>query len=151
VALAPFSVSQLRLALYPQLAASGGFEVAQLAAKKETQRAYALSAGAPGVPPAANYLRPPMTTNAPPPPAPAYVPPAFVQEAMVSAARRRLTIQRRGGQGNRPKTATLFVVATKTFPSATTGTMFLLPAPNWSRPLDAWLLLYNSVARLVAA
>ena len=54
-------------------------------------------------------------------------------------------------QGNRPKTATLFLVATKTFPSATTGTMSLLPAPNWSRPLDAWLLLYNSVARLVAA
>ena len=53
--------------------------------------------------------------------------------------------------GSRPKTATLFVVATKTFPSATTGAIYLLPAPNWSRPLDAWLLLYSSVARLIAA
>jgi hypothetical protein len=39
--------------------------------------------------------------------------------------------------GSRPKTATLFVVATKTFASATTGAMYLLPAPKWSRPLDA--------------
>lgn len=33
-------------------------------------------------------------------------------------------------QGNNPKTATLFVVATNTLPSATVGTMNLLPVPK---------------------
>ncbi len=40
-----------------------------------------------------------------------------------------------------PKIATLFGVATKTLPSATTGTTNLLPLPNRSRPFGAWLLL----------
>lgn len=44
-------------------------------------------------------------------------------------------------QGSSPNTATLSVLATKTLPSATVGAMNLLPAPNWSRPLAAWLLL----------
>ena len=45
------------------------------------------------------------------------------------------------GYGKRPKTATLFVVAANTLPSAIIGVMNLLPLPKWSRPLDAWLLL----------
>ena len=68
LALVPFSISQLRFALYPQLAASGDFESAPPAAKKEMREVDALYARAPAAgPPAANYLQAPMQTNAPPP------------------------------------------------------------------------------------
>jgi hypothetical protein len=84
VALVPFSISQVRYALYPQLAVPGGFEVNPLGAEEPTQPAHAMNAGAPAAPAAISRLRPPMTADAP---VPAYVPPsAFVQEAMVSAA-----------------------------------------------------------------
>ncbi len=43
--------------------------------------------------------------------------------------------------GSKPKTATPFGVPTKTFPFRMVGVMNLLPLPNWSRPLAAWLLL----------
>lgn len=44
----------------------------------------------------------------------------------------------------RPNTATPLVVPTNTLPFAIMGVMNLLPAPNWSRPPLAWLLLYSS-------
>ncbi len=43
--------------------------------------------------------------------------------------------------GSRPKTATPLGVPTKTLPFAIIGVMNLLPAPKWSRPALAWLLL----------
>ncbi len=90
VALVPFSISQVRYALYPRLAAPRGFEVGPLAAEKPTQPAHAMSAGAPAAPAAISRLRPPMTTGCVGCRRPGYVPPpAFVQEAMVSAARKQ--------------------------------------------------------------
>jgi hypothetical protein len=43
--------------------------------------------------------------------------------------------------GSRPKTATPVGVPTNTLPFTIMGVMNLLPLPNWSRPLLAWLLL----------
>lgn len=43
--------------------------------------------------------------------------------------------------GSRPNTATPFGVPTNTLPFTIIGVMYLLPEPNWSRPLLAWLLL----------
>lgn len=42
-------------------------------------------------------------------------------------------------------------MAANTLPSAIMGVMNLLPVPNWSRPPEAWLLLYNSCVKSFAA
>ena len=83
LALVPFSISQLRLALYPQLAASSGFEAAPGRRARHELPA--------GVSPAADYLQAPMESNAPPPmSAPVSVPPpALPRQAMMSAVRKQ--------------------------------------------------------------
>jgi hypothetical protein len=54
-----------------------------------------------------------------------------------SSARLRCALR----QGSKPNTATELGVPTKTLPSATVGVIYLLPAPRWSLPVEAWLLL----------
>src|SRR5436190_11833694 len=56
-----------------------------------------------------------------------------------------------GGTFSRPNTATPVGVPTYTWPLTIVGVMNLLPLPNESRPFAAWVVLYNSLARLVAS
>ena len=58
-----------------------------------------------------------------------------------SRQRRGTTPQDDRNYCSNPNTPTLFVVPTNTLPFTTVGVMNLLPAPNWSRPPLAWLLL----------